>query len=114
MKFCHVVPEARSHRYVWNVWDQEDEEWLESFIIDDTNGCQLSRNESEPVLPAFHGFPSPSKKSDAHKTPDQPGYSTDGTMIRRSSRKLALKKKETAGNNQELRTSYEDEERKKE
>ena len=70
LKVCNAVSEERSHRYSWNVRDQEDDEWLELFIIDNTDCCQISRNDLEPVWPTFHGFPSPLQRSDAHKTPD--------------------------------------------
>ena len=87
---CQMDPEARYHKHAWYSWEQEDDDWLESVMIHGPECEQLSREDSEPIWPPFHGFPSSSSDLRKRKASDQ----LDETGLRRSSRRLALKKEE--------------------
>ena len=85
-----MAPGAKCHKHAWYSWEQEDDDWLESVMVHSPEYDQLSREDSEPIWPPFHGYPSSSSNLRKRKATDQ----LDETGLRRSSRRLAWKKEE--------------------
>ena len=78
VKMCREVPllEKVLHRYAWNQWDQDEDNWPESYSVEDGEVSALERSESTPVWPYFHGFIEEEVNNiifpTQSKTPDEP------------------------------------------
>ena len=98
VKMCQEVPllEKVLHRYAWNQWDQDEDNWPESYLVEEDEVSTLQRSESNPVWPYLHGFTDEEVNNIRYptqrKTPDEQRSSRNADVATpRFSNRLARK-----------------------